>query len=61
MDDRSKKPKFTVIKPHTKGQIPTARYMHSFDYMPKLGAVTLYGGRNDFLQDMSILDDLWLL
>ena len=54
-------PVFKIIKPRCLGLTPTARYMHSFNFMPKIGAVILYGGRNDFLPEKQILGDIHIL
>ena len=35
--------------------------MHTADYIPKLGLFCVYGGRNDYLPDMQILNDLFVL
>jgi len=57
----SSKPSFRIFKPKTIGKLPTERYMHSMDYMPALNFLLVYGGRNDFLAQNVVLDDLWLL
>ena len=41
--------------------MPPARYMHTMDYVMKLGFIVIYGGRNDFLPDNQILSDIWIL
>ena len=43
------------------GQAPPARHSHTLNYVPKLGIVVIYGGRNDALGAKPILGDLWLI
>ena len=52
--------KFRVIRPKTVGAPPAARYMHSVDYIPDLGIVVVYGGRNDFEKN-PVLNDVYAL
>ena len=48
MEDRNTgRAKFKIDQPQTVGASPPARYMHSIDYMPRMGLVAIYGGRND--------------
>jgi len=35
--------------------------MHTANYIPKLGLYCVYGGRNDFLPKMQILNDIFIL
>ena len=44
------RPSFRIFRPKTTGPTPPARYMHTFDFMPKIGAAVLYGGRNDKME-----------
>lgn len=53
--------KFKIFKPKTGGIGPSARYMHTSNFMPKLGLYVIYGGRNDFLPKMQILNDMFVL
>lgn len=52
---------FKIFKPKTVGAGPCARYMHSFNYLPKLNKAVIYGGRNDFLPGEQILGDVFIL
>lgn len=53
--------KLKIIKPKTFGEGPCPRYMHTSNFMPKLGLFIIYGGRNDFLPKMQILNDMFVL
>ena len=52
---------FTVTQPKMRGQAPPARHGHTLNYVPKLGIVVIYGGRNDARGSDPILGDLWLI
>lgn len=52
---------FSVTQPQMSGQAPPARHSHTLNYVPKLGIVVIYGGRNDALGSNPILGDLWLI
>lgn len=43
------------------GKHPPPRHGHTIDFIPKLGIVVIYGGRNDSLGAHPILGDLWLI
>ena len=60
-DRNTGRAQFKIVKPATKGSPPPARYMHSIDYVPKLGLVAIHGGRNDSNPSAPILDDLWVI
>mmetsp|Transcript_18274 Transcript_18274/g.28091 ORF Transcript_18274/g.28091 Transcript_18274/m.28091 type:complete len:93 (-) Transcript_18274:158-436(-) len=60
-DKKHSRPVFKIIKPKTLGAGPAPRYMHTIDFVPQLGIVTIFGGRNDFLQETQILFDLYIL
>ena len=55
------RPVFKIFRPKTVGDPPCPRYMHSLNYMPAINKVVLYGGRNDFLPNGQILNDIYLL
>ena len=60
-DRNTGRAKFKIDKPKMTGRSPPARYMHSIDYIARLGLVAIYGGRDDTLPDHPILDDLWVI
>ena len=52
---------FSIFKPKMKGRPPPARHSHSVDYVPRLGIVVIYGGRDDSNAAAPILSDLWII
>lgn len=60
-DDFSGRARFSIVKPEVQGKRPDPRFMHSFDYIPEMSAIAIYGGRNDTNFKVPIKYDLWLL
>ena len=60
-DEGQERAAFNVIQPELAGKPPGARYMHGMDFIPELGVVCIFGGRNDQQPKRPILDDLWML
>ena len=52
---------FSIFKPKMKGKVPPARHSHTVDYVPRLGIVVIYGGRDDSNAAAPILSDIWII
>jgi hypothetical protein len=52
---------FSIFKPKMKGKAPPPRHSHTIDYVPRLGIVVIYGGREDNNATVSILSDIWII
>lgn len=52
---------FVVTLADTVGMKPPPRHSHTMNFMPKLGVVVIYGGRNDQMKNTPILGDVWML